>query len=332
MSTLKTKLFFKKILILVVALSVFFSFSRDKKVYAKQIYYLGGQTAGFILNQEGVDVLAVSEVVTKDGIVSPAKESDIRLGDILLSLNGKKIKSGLELEKILSQYKDGMLTAQIKRDNNVILKDVTPVKDINGKYRLGLIVRDAITGIGTITYSDSSGNFAALGHPIYRDAYDLLEISDGKIFSCMIIGVDKGSRGYTGELKGVFSPTDQIGNITSNTNVGIKGQLSEKISDKEVEIGKAKQGSALIYACVDGVEVKEYSISIVKTDYYEKNNKNFVIKITDKELLEQTGGIVQGMSGSPIVQNGKLVGAITHVFVSDPQRGYGIAIDKMINE
>lgn len=315
-----------------VIVSVFFSFSHSKKVYAKQVYYIGGQTAGFILNEDGVDVLAVTDVLTEKGISSPAKEADIRLGDILLSLNDNKIKSGLDLEKILSEYNNELLTAKIKRNDKVILKDVVPVKDINGKYRLGLIVRDAVTGIGTITYYDSNGNFSALGHPIYRDGYDLLEISGGKIFSCMIIGVDKGVKGYTGELKGVFSPSDEIGIITSNTNVGIKGKITEKISDKEAEIGKAKQGSASIYCCVDGNEVKEYSVSIVKTDYNDKSNKNFVIKITDKQLIEKTGGIVQGMSGSPIVQNGKLVGAITHVFVNDPQRGYGIAIEKMINE
>lgn len=315
-----------------IIVSVFFSFSHSKKVYAKQVYYIGGQTAGFILNEDGVDVLAVTDVLTEKGISSPAKEADIRLGDILLTLNDNKIKSGLDLERILSEYNNELLTAKIKRNDKVILKDIVPVKDINGKYRLGLIVRDAVTGIGTITYYDSNGNFSALGHPIYRDGYDLLEISGGKIFSCMIIGVDKGVKGYTGELKGVFSPSDEIGIITSNTNVGIKGKSTEKISDKEAEIGKAKQGSASIYCCVDGNEVKEYSVSIVKTDYNDKSNKNFVIKITDKQLVEKTGGIVQGMSGSPIVQNGKLVGAITHVFVNDPQRGYGIAIEKMINE
>lgn len=332
MSTFQLKRIFKKILIFITVISVFFSFSHSKKVYAKQIYYIGGHTAGFILNEEGVDVLAVTEVLTDKGLVSPAKDADIRLGDIILSLNENKIKSGLDLEKNLSLYNNGLLTAQIKRNGKIILKDITPAKDINGKYRLGLIVRDAVTGIGTITYYDSNGNFSALGHPIYRDGYELLEISGGKIFTCMIIGVDKGVKGYTGELKGIFSPSDEIGVINSNGNVGITGKVNEKISDKEVEIGKAKQGSALIYCCVDGTEVKEYSVSIVKTDYSEKNNKNFVIKITDKQLIEKTGGIIQGMSGSPIVQNGKLVGAITHVFVNDPQRGYGIAIEKMINE
>lgn len=332
MSMINFKKVLKKILILTIVLSVFFSFTQKGNVKAEQtLYYLGGQTAGFVLNEKGVDVLSVTDVLCENGTVSPCKNADIRIGDVILSINGKDVTDGLSLEKLVSENGND-LKIKIKREGKILLKDVVSAKDLNGKNKLGLIVRDAITGIGTITYY-TKNTFSALGHSISNENGEIFSISGGKAFSCMVVGVEKGGRGYTGELKGVFSPTDEIGIITANTKTGLKGELSSpvKSSQKLIRIDKAKPGKASIFSCINGNEVKEYSISIVKADL-NKANKNFVIKITDKELLEVTGGIVQGMSGSPIVQNGKLVGAITHVFVGDAQRGYGISVQNMINE
>ena len=193
-----------------------------------------------------------------------------------------------------------------------------------------VIIRDAISGIGTITFYTSEGEFSALGHPIYNDNNSIFDLSSGKIFPSNVIGVYKGKKGVPGEIKGVFTEDNSIGEITSNSKIGIKGKLNKKIKGQEIEIGKGEIGKASIYCCVDGTEVKEYSVSIVKCDYQNKQNKNFVIKINDKKLLEKTGGIIQGMSGSPIVQDGKLIGAVTHVFINDPQRGYGISVDNLI--
>ena len=188
-------------------------------------------------------------------------------------------------------------------------------------------------GIGTLSFITGDGTFMALGHPVCEDDGKTCDIVGGKISLCSVYGVTKGERGKAGELKGIIIEDKPIGNITGNYKQGIKGKVTDDFDlsklDK-VQTGEGRIGKAEIITCIDGIRRDSFSVSIVKAEFSGKEDKNFVIKVTDKRLIDYSGGIVQGMSGSPIVQDGKLVGAVTHVFINDPTRGYGISIDNML--
>jgi len=298
--------------------------------------YLGGFAAGFMLNTQTVEVIGVCDVLTDDGLCCPARDSGLSTGDIINKVNEIEVTSAEELNRLLNEnfvcYK---LT--VSRGGEQRKVDVTPVKDkATGKKRFGLLVKDSLNGIGTVTYIDKNNDtFASLGHPVTDGSGNLIKINGGNIYGCLIYDVKKGLRGNPGELKGVFENNNMIGSVKINSQCGIYGSISheypteglkkiKKGNIEDVTIGKAK-----IYSSLSEKNIGEYEISIVKVDAGNKDNRNFVIKIDDKNLIDKTGGIVQGMSGSPIVQNGKLIGAVTHVFVNDPTRGYGIAIENM---
>lgn len=220
-----------------------------------------------------------------------------------------------------------------------MLFEVTPVKDrLTARYKIGVLIRDGVSGIGTVTYIEKeSGRFGALGHAVAGEDRTNLKITDGVVYACSIVGVSKGVRGRAGELRGMFLSEKCIGNADKLSSVGIYGRKTEGYSCAELKEATAssanvKPGKACIYSTVSGEIPQEYSVEIVKVDKSNRENKNYVVKITDEDLISQTGGIVQGMSGSPIVQNGSLVGAITHVFVNDPTRGYGIDISQMLTQ
>ena len=323
---MKRKRFVVLFLLLLSFLGTFSVYS----VSADDCVYLGGMIAGFTLNTRGAYVMGLGDVITKDGLTSPSKKSDLEVGDILLEIDGKEINSALDVEKTVKNGKEKTLT--IKRDGEILHKKVTPVKDVGGNYRLGLFLRDAVNGIGTVTYFKGD-TMATLGHPVLDDCGQLLEIKSGSICKSCITGVMVGKRGKPGALRGTLYGNDNLAKITKNTEFGVFAKIIEdaKIEKGEkVKVGKAKMGNATIYSTVDD-KVKEYSILIVKADLTDDSNKGLVIKINDDELIKRTGGIVQGMSGSPIVQDGKLVGAVTHVFINDPTRGFGINIYNMIN-
>lgn len=293
-------------------------------------YYLGGMAAGFSLKMRGVQVVGLCDVVTPIGSVSPSKDAGIKVGDVILRINDCEINDVSDIEKNTADNKS--VTLQILSEGNLIDKTLLPAKDMSGNYKIGVFVRDSVSGIGTVTYI-KDGYFASLGHPILDDDGKALEITGGSLFSCNVTGCIKGERGKAGELRGVFLRTNPIAAIEKNTTCGVFGKLNENFDCgklNKITIGEAVPGNAQIMSVVDGVNVCKYDISIIKTDNYSEN-KNFVIKVTDKNLLDVTGGIVQGMSGSPIIQNGKLVGAVTHVFINDPTRGFGINISNMIN-
>lgn len=296
--------------------------------------YLGGFTAGFTITTRGCEVIGLSEVVTEEGIKSPAKDVGIVERDVILNVGHTETNTFEEVDDVLSRYKGGSLLVTIKRGNEILVKEVAPVKDLSGKYKLGVYLRDKLTGIGTVTYVESNGEVTALGHPICDENDQPIELKEGKLYSCSVYGIEKGERGKAGELRGMFLSDAVIGVIDKNLAIGIKGKLNDNFSLKDlnkIEVGIAKQGAATIFTTVNGTTPKEFSISIVKVDKNAKDNRNFVVKITDKKLIEISGGIVQGMSGSPIVQDGKLVGAITHVFLNDPTRGFGISIQNMLS-
>lgn len=316
--------------LLVAFLLLCFLVVPSKSVFASdQNIYLGGMPIGFSIMQRGAEVVGLTDVLTENGTCSPAKDAGIKAGDLILSINGVEVNDAKDLTKTLTNCDSKEIV--IDRKGEEIVLTVEPKKDIVGNYKLGLFIRDEINGIGTVTYIKGN-QFASLGHPIINDRGEILNIKRGEIYNSLINGLKKGERGCAGELHGVFLSKGAIGCITSNTNKGVYGSFYGKIDNSnltKIKTAEGKIGEASIYSTIEGKTPKEYKISIIKADYSETLTKNFVIKIEDQELLNKTGGIVQGMSGSPIVQNGKLIGAVTHVFINDPTRGFGISIQNM---
>nr|MBO4517783.1 SpoIVB peptidase [Clostridia bacterium] len=303
--------------------------------YAAEGYkvYLGGLPAGFNMQTRGAYIAGLSDVITEDGIKSPSKDAGLKCGDVIYYIENTEVNSAKDVERVIS-LTSGEITVEYSRCGNAYTTEITPAKDLQGDKKLGIFIRDDISGIGTITYIDKD-RIATLGHPVLDDNGGLLKITKGEIFGCNITGCVKGERGAPGELRGVIMKNNQIGKIESNTEYGVFGTLNDKFDAqnlKEIEIGEGKMGDAVIYSTVEGDTPQDYSISIIKADNTFSDSRNYVVKITDKRLLKATGGIVQGMSGSPIVQNGKLIGAITHVFINDPTRGFGISINNMLNK
>lgn len=317
-----------------VVLLLFITNLTFTNAYAKEEYlYLGGFTCGFNLKTRGATVVGITDVLTDDGVISPSKSAGLEIGDIILSINGKDINGVSDLTVALNDFDGGFLITEILRNSTKKLLDVYPEKDINGIYRIGVLLREDLQGLGTVTYIDNQGNFGALGHPVASPSGKNYDIINGEVYDCTIIGVNKATRGRAGELKGMFIGEKSIGKIISNENVGLFGKFDDisSLKGNKISVGTATVGKAKILTTIDGQTKETYDIEIIKTDYNKGNNKNLVIKIIDKNLLKKTGGILQGMSGSPIIQNDKLVGAVTHVFLNDGSRGFGISIKNMLD-
>ncbi len=327
---------FKKFLLafLLITTAFFTLATGNATAFAKTSnLYLGGIPSGFTIKTNGAVVIGLCDVINDEGVFSPAKNANIEIGDIITKIGKSNISGASSIASVLNKSNGDPLEISIVRKGEEITKFLTPKKDKNGKYKLGVFLRDDLNGIGTITYFTEDGQFGALGHPILNENNDILDINSGNAYLCSIIGVDKGEKGKAGEIKGIFLDDSKIGCILKNTSTGIYGKSSDSFNFTkfpQMEIGKAKMGKARIFTCIDGITPQEYVINIVKIDEDNNENKNLVIKIKDKQLLSVTNGILQGMSGSPIVQDGKIVGAVTHVFINDPTRGYGILIDKML--
>lgn len=302
-----------------------------------------GKTIGVKLRVDGVLVIAVSEVESVNGEkLSPARDIGIKVGDRITEVNGKALNSISELVKEIDRNANGVLKVKYRRGNEEHTADMTPVKSVDdNKYHIGLWVRDSTAGIGTLTFFDpESKQFGALGHGITdADTGTLMPISNGEILECNILGVKKGRKGDPGELKGIFSEVENtLGNIRLNSSHGVYGVLKDTATKsvyyKSYPVGlrsQVQEGPAVILCSIDGKEVKEYTVEILRVSRQNMNgSKGMVLKITDQRLLDETGGIVQGMSGSPIIQNNRLIGAVTHVLVNDPTRGYGIFIEGML--
>ncbi len=320
-----------KRLFLLLLLFCSFSMPINKSYAESKTVYLGGMPIGFSIAQRGAEVVGISDVLTESGVVSPSKESGIKVGDLILYVGGLEVNNAKDLAVAIIDGKEKKV--EVKRHGENILFNILPVRDVYGQYKLGLFVREEINGIGTTTFLTERA-FASLGHPILNDKGEILELKRGDVYNSYISSIKKGERGCPGELHGVFISKAPIGKIKHNTNVGVFGEFNCKINTEnltKIEVGEGKIGNACIYSTIDGKDPKEYKISIVKVDAVGSSTKNFVIKIEDEELIDKTNGIVQGMSGSPIVQDGKLVGAVTHVFVNDPTRGFGVSINNMMN-
>lgn len=301
--------------------------------------YVGGMSAGFTLKTGGAQVIGLSEIVTEKGTCSPALTSGLRTGDKIQKIQGIRVDSITDLNEIVEKSKGVELNVEICRGGETLNLAVTPVKEtVTNKYKIGVLVRDSVSGIGTVTYIDkTTGRFGALGHAVTDQTNKTMSLSDGTVYTCSIVGVSKGIRGKAGELRGMFLNDKCFGKAEKICNCGIFGYISEDFQPTEcmsavANSQAAKPGAAVIYSTVSGVEAKRYNVEIVKVEKYNKENKNYVLKITDEQLISETGGIVQGMSGSPILQDGYLIGAVTHVFLNDPTRGYGIDINQMLIE
>ena len=299
-----------------------------------------GNAIGLKLYTEGVLVVGMSEIEGE----KPYENTGIEEGDRIIYINNKKISSTDDLvETVNSSQGKQVEVTYINDDNNEErVTNITPAKTKENEYKLGLWVRDAAAGVGTATfYEPESGMFASLGHGITDiDTGGLVTIANGELVNSNIISITKGEKGKPGEIKGSIDGQAKLGDISKNTSFGIFGKITNKsklaITEKEMEVmprNEIKQGKAQIICELEEGKKKYYDIEIQKI-YTANNqdNKSMLIKVTDKELLEKTGGIIQGMSGSPIIQNGKFVGAVTHVLVNDPTTGYAVFADMMLKQ
>ncbi len=301
--------------------------------------YVGGMTAGFTLNAGGAQVIGLCDVTAKEGAFSPAGKAGVRAGDLITKAAGIDVRNVADLNEILSKSKGKEVELTLQRGEEEIKIAVSPMQDrVSERYKIGVLIRDSVSGVGTVTYIEKdSKRFASLGHGVSGVNQQPLTMSAGEVFCCNIVGVSKGVRGKAGELRGVFLNEQNLGLAQKQCACGIFGQIDDGFDYQSLPTAYAtseevRPGKAYIYSTVSGVTPKRYDIEIVKVDKGNRENKNYVIKIVDDELIAATGGIVQGMSGSPIMQNGNVVGAVTHVFVNDPTRGYGISVDKMLEQ
>lgn len=304
--------------------------------------YLGGIPLGFSLSTKGVIVVGQNSVITKDGRKTPEKSTELRNGDILLKVNNIDILDATKIREILNEGNGENLTLTLDRNGKIFTSEIKPVFDVeSNQYKLGIWIRDEAQGIGTLTFMTEDNCFGALGHPIcdYETGAQI-PVNSGDVYNCSTLGITKGTKGSAGELRCLFvQGNNSKGNILKNTNCGVFGKITdkEKIIDQNLQanIGTrmvAKIGEAKLISAVSGIR-EEYDIEIIKTYHQQNaNDKSFVFRVKDKRLIELTGGIVQGMSGSPIVQDGKLIGAVTHVFLYDPTKGYGVYAEWMLKE
>ena len=321
----------------------FFPKEKETSLSSGKFVYVSGYPIGFSIDGDGAVVVEKSAVITPEGHKNPTENKNILIGDIIKEVNGVKVSGGESISRVINSEENIKKPARIKIDRNgeIIETTVTPEFDIYASsYRLGLWVRDNAIGVGTVTYVRDDGGFGALGHPITDiDTGKVMPVRGGSVYRTSIIGTVKGERGKPGELKGLFlKSASSVGEVKENNESGVYGVLDEKsrssFMGERLEVAlpdEVKMGEAEILSTVDGLSPKRYKIEIIKTKHITSDNeKCMVIRVVDENLKNITGGIVQGMSGSPIIQNGKIVGCVTHVFVSDPTKGFARNITSML--
>lgn len=306
-------------------------------VSKRKYVVVSGNIFGLRLFTKGVVIVETNDVETADGKVNAAKNAGLKSGDIIISIDGKEVKSCTEVAEIFSRCNGKPYTICFERDNKLYTVSFSlAFSKTENKYLAGIWIKDSAAGIGTMTYYiKDTGEFAGLGHGIYEgETNTVLPLSSGDIVNAKINGCLKSESGKAGELCGCFT-SDACGIIYTNCNMGIYGRLYTNAKDgQELPVAmnnEIKTGKAQIISTVDSDGPKKYDIEIEKVEVKGDSNKNMTIKITDKALLEKTGGIVQGMSGSPIIQNGMFVGAVTYVLVNDPVHGFAVAAQNMLS-
>jgi len=287
-----------------------------------------GHTVGIKLFARGVVVVKLSDGGT------PAKECGLQTGDVIVKCGGVSVTSTEQFQALLQKNGDASTDLQVRRDGGSMTLAVEPEQNDQGVYCIGAWIRDSMAGIGTMTYYDpATGVFGALGHGITDvDTALLMPFSNGSILPSTVKAVKKGEAGSAGELRGDFDLSCDLGDLYANTDCGIFGTLetADYGVGEAVPIGEAKPGAAVIRSNVKGDSVEEYAVEILKVVSNAADGRDLVLSVTDPDLIAATGGIVQGMSGSPIIQDGKLVGAVTHVLLNSPEKGYGISIQRML--
>lgn len=306
----------------------------------KQEVHASGEPIGIYMRTQGVLVLGTANVCDEGGNECRPAQNLVKGGDYIVSVNGESVYEKEELMEKIDAYGSDREIIGIERNGEYVEVSMTPVKSQEGRHLLGIWVRDDIAGVGTLTYYKEDGSFGALGHAVSDgDTGTQMSLSEGYIYQADIVGIKKGGSGSPGELSGIidYGREHCLGRITENTSLGIRGKLETGANAMEEGASypvcykqDIRLGTAYIVSSVSG-ESRQYEIQIQSLDYSgNEENKGIMFKVTDPELLSLTGGIVQGMSGSPIIQDGKIIGAVTHVFVSDASMGYGIFIEKML--
>lgn len=300
----------------------------------------GGEPFGMRMLTSGVTVVEISEVMSGGAVCRPGEEAGLQAGDVIEKVNGETLEGSDDFIARIQQSAGAPVTLTFDRGGETKETTLSAVcSDSDGKWRCGLWVRDSTAGIGTVTFVDEeSGLFAGLGHGVCSsETGELLPLSKGDVLRVTISGVIPGAVGAAGELRGYFSDDTACGELLKNTQTGMYGRLTGSLGDGETRPIAMRQqvheGPATILVTTEGDTPKEYDIEIISVNYDEsQRTRNLRLRVTDPELLEQTGGIVQGFSGSPILQDGYLAGAVTHVLVNSPQEGYGIFAETMWEE
>ncbi len=311
----------------------------DVNVIPKSKVVPVGKAIGMKLYTEGVLVVGMSEINGK----KPYENSGIQEGDAIIEINNEQIENTNDLIETVNKSNGKTVEVKYKRNEQTITTSIEPAKVNENEYKLGLWVRDAAAGVGTMTfYEPSSGMFAALGHGIADiDTSELINIESGELTTTNILSIVKGQKGTPGEIRGTIENSESLGSIYKNTSFGVYGKVQSKnkldinnMEEMDVALrDEIKTGKAQILCELENGKTEKYDVEIKKVYLNNnENNKSMVIKITDEKLIEKTGGIIQGMSGAPIIQNGKFIGAVTHVLVNDPTVGYGVFADIMIKQ
>lgn len=327
-------MFFKKFKTnTILFLLIYIILPQNALAYSNEII-AGGENIGITLNSKGILIVGTYEVNGQ----SPAEKSGLKNGDIITDINEKKVNTIEDMANAINDAKEDEISIKYKREKETKNTKLKLYKDESNVYKTGLFVKDSITGIGTLTFIDpKTKKFGALGHEIQEQTTGrILEIKDGKIFESNVTGIIPSSDGNPGEKKAEYNADKVTGIVDENTTQGIFGDYSEEIKNKKTykvaQKDQIKEGKAKILTVLNNSEIKEYDINIIEVNNNDQKNKNFVFEITDKNLLEKTNGIIQGMSGSPIIKDDYILGAVTHVVVNDPHKGYGIFITNMLEE
>ncbi len=311
-------------------------------VLPERVLIPGGHSVGVRMNVKGVLIVGLEEIETPEGrFINPGLDAGLQIGDHILEINDTKVNNAKEVKEIVNQVRKEV-RLKVKRKDEILNFTLTPVVSVDDNlYKIGVWVKDKTAGIGTLTFYDPSSNaFGALGHAITDpETGTVLSVAQGELLNSKVESVKQGKAGSPGEIKGIFYEADKpLGKLTVNTDYGIFGETYDPIVNpvyqKPLQIGyqnEIKRGPAYILTTVEGDRIEKYTIVIEKINRQSKaSTKSMIIRVTDKRLLSKSGGIIQGMSGSPIIQNNKIIGAVTHVFVNDPQKGYGIFIEWML--
>ena len=313
-------------------------------VVAEKVLVPGGQSVGVKMDVKGVLIVGLEEIEGKNGEkVNPGLLSGLQIGDIIMEINGTEVYRADEVQELVNEIKD-TIKLKVKRNTDIVNISINPVESgEDGLYKLGVWVKDKSAGIGTLTYYDpSDSTFGALGHGIVDpETNSILSVDTGVLLESKVEDVREGKSGEPGEIKGIFyHSSDPLGSLEKNSSFGVFGlayhPIENPIYSKPIAVGTREQvelGKAYMLTTLSNKEIKRFEREIEKIENQDSSSgKNMVIKVTDEELLKESGGIVQGMSGSPIIQNDRIIGAVTHVFVNDPQRGYGIFIENMLKK